>query len=56
MKLCGERARFAIGFQLIPDPDQGSPPLRRVSWGKLQIWVASRNLTAGISRDQAIVD
>jgi Zn-dependent peptidase ImmA (M78 family) len=52
----GDRAKFAIGFQLIPDPDQGSSPLRRLSWGKLQIWIASCNLTAGISRDQAIVD
>jgi hypothetical protein len=56
MRLFGERARFALGFQLIPDPDQGSPPLRRVSWGKLQIWVSGRNLTAGISDDHAVVD
>ena len=56
MRLFGERARFALGFQLIPDPDQGSPPLRRVSWGKLQIWVSRRNLTAGISDDHAVVD
>ena len=56
MRLFGDRARFALGFQLIPDPDQGSPPLRRVSWGKLQIWVSGRNLTAGISDDHAVVD
>lgn len=56
MKLFGDRARFALGFQLIPDPDQASPPLRRVSWGKLQIWVAGRNLTEGISSNQEVVD
>lgn len=56
MKLFGDRARFALGFQLVPDPDQGSPPLRRVSWGKLQIWVSGRNLTAGISSNQDVVD
>jgi Zn-dependent peptidase ImmA (M78 family) len=56
MKLFGNRAKFALGFQLIADPDQGSPPLRRVSWGQLQIWVSSRNLTAGISHDQSVVN
>ena len=56
MKLFGDRARFALGFQLVPDPDQGSPPLRRVSWGKLQIWVSGRNLTAGISSHQTVVE
>jgi len=56
MILFGDRARFALGFQLVPDPDQGSPPLRRVSWGKLQIWVSGRNLTAGISSNQDVVD
>ena len=56
MRLFGDRARFALGFHLIPDPDQGSPPLRRLSWGQLQIWVSGRNLTAGISDDQAVVD
>jgi Zn-dependent peptidase ImmA (M78 family) len=56
MRLFGDRARFALGFQLITDPDQGSPPLRRVSWGQLQIWVTGRNLTAGISPNQSVVD
>ena len=56
MRLFGDRARFALGFQLIPDPDQGSSPHRRVSWGQLQIWVSGRNLTAGISNDQAVVN
>jgi Zn-dependent peptidase ImmA (M78 family) len=56
MRIFGDKARFALGFQLITDPDQGSPPLRRVSWGQLQIWVAGRNLTAGISPNQSVVD
>lgn len=56
MRLFGNRARFALGFSLIPDPDQGSTPLRRVSWGQLEIWVAGRNLTSGISRDGAVAN
>ncbi len=56
MNLFGDRGRFALGFQLVSDPDQGSPTLRRVSWGRLQIWVSGRNLTAGISRLQTVVD
>ena len=56
MNLFGDIARFALGFNLIPAPDQGSTPLRRVSWGQLQVWVAGRNLTAGISRDRAVVN
>jgi len=56
MNLFGDRARFALGYQLIPDPDQACQPLRRVSWGKLQIWVAGRNLTEGISSNQDVVN
>jgi hypothetical protein len=56
MSLFGNRARFALGFKLISDPDQGSTPLRRVSWGQLEIWVSGRNLTAGISRDGAVAN
>lgn len=56
MILFGNRSKFALGFQLIPDPDQGSPPLWRVSWGQLQIWVSGRNLTAAIGHDQSVVN
>ncbi|MFN7899219.1 MAG: hypothetical protein ACK5N0_06065 [Synechococcaceae cyanobacterium] len=56
MKLFGGSASFALGFQFIADPYQRRPPLRRVSWGQLQILVSGRILTAGISSDQAFVN
>jgi hypothetical protein len=56
MKLFGDRTKFALGFQLIPDPDQGSSLLRRVSWGRFQIWVSGRNLTVGNGSNQTIVE
>lgn len=44
LTLIGDHTRFAMAFQLVPDPDGVEP-----SWGRLQIWVGSRNLTYGLS-------
>jgi Zn-dependent peptidase ImmA (M78 family) len=47
----GDRHHFAIGFELLADPDTGEQRPDRVgSWGALQLWVGSRNLTAGVTR------
>jgi len=49
----GSRERFALGFDLIEDPDHASPLALRTSWAKFQIWVGGRNLTAGVSASGA---
>lgn len=54
MKTIGDTARFALGFELRPDPDVGGDPAERASWGALQIWVTGRNLTAGRADEQAL--
>lgn len=51
----GDRSRFALGFEFIEDPDVG-PELLRRSWGRLQIWVADRNLTLGHTRTGEALD
>lgn len=53
LHLLGDRDRFAMGHELLPDPDAGSPT-RRASWGRLEIWVAGRNLTRGRTVDGAL--
>jgi len=55
MHFSGDRNRFALGFELIDDPDVGTELLRR-SWGRLQIWVADRNLTLGHTQAGEAVD
>lgn len=49
--LHGTRERFAMGFELIADPDTAGDAVLRASWGRLQIWVGGRNLTAATSAD-----
>lgn len=51
----GDRHRFAIGFELVDDPDEG-PWLRRKSWARLQLWVGDRNLTLGHASSGEAVD
>lgn len=48
MKVFGDKARFALGFELISDPDRGLPE-DRASWACLEIWVVGRHLTSGLS-------
>ncbi len=59
MRTFGDEARFALAFELRPDPDEGGDPAERASWGALQVWVDGRNLTAaridGVSVDAAEV-
>jgi Zn-dependent peptidase ImmA (M78 family) len=43
----GALERFALEFELVPDPDAAGDPALRASWGRLRIWVAGRNLTGG---------
>src|SRR5262249_41905994 len=43
----GEIERFALEFELVPDPDAAGDPALRASWGRLRIWVGGRNLTRG---------
>ena len=45
LQLFGDRTRFAVGFSFSLDPDGAEP-----TWGRLQLWVASRNLTSGLTR------
>jgi Zn-dependent peptidase ImmA (M78 family) len=47
VKIHGTSDRFALGFELVPDRDEGGSPLDRSSWGRLQVWVSGRNLTSG---------
>jgi len=54
MKMFGHEARFAWGFELRSDPDEGGDPAERASWGALQVWVTSRNLTAGRAEGVAL--
>ncbi len=57
MKLLGERRQLAIGFALVADPDTDEQrPERAGSWGAFQLWVAGRNLTAGVTPDGASTD
>ena len=50
LQLFGDRTRFAVAFAFSPDPEGTEP-----TWGRLQLWVASRNLTAGLTRSGATV-
>ena len=52
----GDRERFALAFELRPDPDPGGDPAKRASWGAFQIWVAGRNLTSGVLGTGDLVD
>lgn len=56
MNFVGDKSRFALGFELTPDPDLGGSPEDRATWARLQIWVAGRHLTAGRSDDGSPVD
>ena len=49
--MVGDPQRFALGFELRPDPDEGGDAALRASWGALQIWVGGRNLTLGHTAD-----
>lgn len=55
MRFSGDRDRFALGFELLPDPDAGTW-LRARSWGRLQIWVAGHNITLGHTRTDVLLD
>lgn len=55
MQFSGSRHQFALGFELLEDPDESTWLLRK-SWGRLQIWVAGHNLTLGHTRDGEPVD
>mgnify|MGYP001809601325 CR=1 FL=1 len=56
MKIIGNPERFALGFKLTQDPDDGGFPHFRLSWGKFQVWVTGRNLTSGRAQDGSGVD
>jgi len=56
MKIIGNQDRFALGFKLTEDPDEGGSPHLRASWGHFQVWVAGRNLTSGRAQDGSGVD
>ncbi len=56
MKIIGNPDRFALGFDLVEDPDAGGQPHSRASWGHFQVWVSGRNLTSGRAPDGTGVD
>ena len=56
MRTVGNPERFAVAFDLRPDPDEGRAGDLRASWGALQIWVGGRNLTAGRAGDDTSVN
>lgn len=55
MRFAGDLQRFALGFELVPDPDAGAW-LRARSWGRLQIWIAGHNITLGHTRTEETLD
>lgn len=56
MKEIGDRAKFALAFQLCDDPDLGSRPELHESWGALQIWINGLNITTGVTASGQAVD
>jgi len=56
MKTVGDKDRFALAFELRPDPDSAGSAELRASWAALQIWVAGRNLTQGTTASGEAVD
>jgi len=44
----GDKERFAVRIELLPDPDKGhyASPEEALSWGRFDLWVQGRNLCA----------
>jgi len=51
-KIFGNRKKFCIKYELIQDPDTDVSPLLSASWGKIELWVAGRNLTRALIRQE----
>ena len=56
MRTVGDKDRFAVAFELRPDPDAAGSAEQRASWAAFQIWVAGRNLTQGTTASGEAVD
>ena len=41
----GDKERFAVRIELLPDPDKGhyASPEEALSWGRFDLWVQGRN-------------
>jgi len=44
----GDKKKFFISYALTEDPDLDVAPELKASWGKIELWVAGRNLTRAL--------